>query len=116
MRPEFSRLERPIIVNIDRLLMLLVFVQVLPEILEIKELLARSTGGMLQSSLKTMEKATFSVTSDNLREGLFKLLLLLLVFVLLVGKPRVALDLVEDVRLEAFSHLVDVADLVLVLS
>ena len=38
------------------------------------------------------------------------------VFVLLVGKPRVALDLVEDVRLEAFSHLVDVADLVLVLS
>ena len=37
-------------------------------------------------------------------------------FVLLVGEPRVALDLVEDVRLEAFSHLVDVADLVLVLS
>ena len=37
-------------------------------------------------------------------------------FVLLVGKPRVALDLVEDVSLEAFSHLVDVAHLVLVLS
>ena len=37
-------------------------------------------------------------------------------FALLVGKPRVALDLVEDVSLEAFSHLVDVAHLVLVLS
>ena len=80
MRPEFSRLERPIIVNIDRLLMLLVFVQVLLDILEIKEWLARSTGGMLQSSLKTMEKATFSVTSDNLGEGTLKLSLLLLVF------------------------------------
>ena len=47
---------------------------------EIKEWLARSTGGMLQSSLKTMEKATFSVTSDNLGEGTLKLSLLLLVF------------------------------------
>ena len=72
---------------------------------------------MLQSSLKTMEKATFSVTWDNLGEGTVKLLLLLVFrFALLVGKPRVALDLVEDVSLEAFSHLVDVADLVLVLS
>ena len=71
---------------------------------------------MLQSSLKTMEKATFSVTWDNLGEGSFKMLLLLFRFVLLVGKPRIALDLVEDVSLEAFSHLVDVADLVLVLS
>ena len=35
---------------------------------------------------------------------------------LLVCKPRVALDLVEDVRLEAFSHLVDIPDLVLVRS
>ena len=34
----------------------------------------------------------------------------------LVCKPRVALDLVEDVRLEAFSHLVDIPDLVLVRS
>ena len=70
----------------------------------------------MQSSLKTMEKATFSVTWDNLGEGSFKMLLLLFRFVLLVGKPRIALDLVEDVSLEAFSHLVDVADLVLVLS
>ena len=34
----------------------------------IGEWLTRSTGGMLQSSLKTMEKATSLVTSDNLKK------------------------------------------------
>ena len=36
--------------------------------------------------------------------------------ILLVCKPCVALDLVEDVCLEAFSHLIDIPDLVLVRS
>ena len=68
---------------------------------------------MLQSSLKTMEKATSLVTSDNLeKEFTFESEW----NILLVCKPCVALDLVEDVRLEAFSHLVDIPDLVLVRS